>query len=262
MTFKDNYGLINEDNDFHKHERDDDDLHIRLGAERLAFQYSSLLPQVHLTLISILQGIALGILIEQLIQQLYSRSIDLMVLPFYIASIVIIALIWQQYALAFIAFLWPFWGYHILLQFVFAAFEVFAFAAISKPAIWVLGIAGTAFTGSIIRKMNTKIVIPDNYERIEDYYSDLSIENGAAKQLFLTGLGLLIGGVLMLVMTEYQINGFRLFTFAVGIIVTVVAVILLNLTDKDIKTQFEIAFENSPWQFKNHQVIKREDSLG
>jgi hypothetical protein len=38
---------------------------VKLGAKKVAFQLNTFLPQVHLTLISVLQGVALGVLIAQ-----------------------------------------------------------------------------------------------------------------------------------------------------------------------------------------------------
>ena len=68
---------------------------VKLGAKRIAFQLNTFFPQVHLTLISVLQGVALGVLIAQF-EAVSPLSFPAVLL--YVDSLIGIALIWHLYA--------------------------------------------------------------------------------------------------------------------------------------------------------------------
>src|SRR5205085_8095055 len=87
---------------------------LTISPQRFHYYYSSVLPQIHLTLVSVLQGIAFGVLLlgiplphdttrlpafEFLFQQyLY--------LPYIISSLLILS-IWKQFVAACIFSTWP-----------------------------------------------------------------------------------------------------------------------------------------------------------
>ena len=173
---------------------------LKIGAERLVVQFDSLLPQIHLTLVSVLQGLALGVLVEQIRYDAFEWNL----IPLYVASLVLIAFIWHLYAVAFVTFSWPFWGIHTLLQFSLVAVEIFAFSSIAFPPIWVLAIGIMGVIGALIRWLNTKVVSVDNYERLEDYALDMQMEKSAARGLLSLGLVFISLGIILYILFIQQ----------------------------------------------------------
>jgi hypothetical protein len=135
-------------------EGEDLGLPIQIGPSRLAAQFNTLLPSAHLTLVSVLQGVALAVIVSQLDKAAPTRLPNELI---YIDSVLVIALAWFQYVWAFLAFLWPMNALHTTLQFFFAAAEVYAFSHIDQPRQWLIGLAAVSLIGAIIRVLNTRI---------------------------------------------------------------------------------------------------------
>lgn len=233
--------------------KQDDIPPLKIGAKRLAIQFSTLLPQVNLTLISVLQGMALGVLIGQF------KTVSPLSFPeilFYIDSVLVIAIIWHLYANAFLTFIWPFSGKHTLLQFALATVESFAFNSIANPALWVLGLSGTALIGALIRWVNTKILSSANYEREDVYILDVKTERIAAKQLFATGLILSVVGGIHLIADWQQSQYLNQLNITVALGAAVICILLLLMADNPMPIQN--IFRDSSWLFENYQVIERE----
>jgi hypothetical protein len=230
-----------------------DTMPVKLGAKRVAFQLNTLLPQVNLTLISVLQGVALGVLVSQftVVSPLSFPEILL-----YLDSLILIAVIWHLYAAAFISFVWPFSALQTLLQFLPAAIESFALAFLSQPSVWTLGIAGVAFLGALIRGLNTKIVSPTNYEREEFFNYDMKLETRGMFLLAFIGFSTLVLGIWLRIAEIQQHSYLYYLTAAVGLIVG--ALLLLTLWEADRASPFEIFFKNSAWEFKHHQLSERK----
>jgi hypothetical protein len=224
---------------------------VKLGAKKTAFQLNTFLPQVHLTLISVLQGVALGVLIAQfgVVSPLSFPSVLL-----YMDSIFIIALVWYLYAWAFVAFQWPFSSWHTVLQFILAFAQSLAFAFLSKPAIWTLGIACSAFVGAFIRWLNTKVVSSAIYEREDIFHYELRVDRGAALQLAAMGVFLSIAGSWLI----YRYS--ECLTVVIGLLLMAVLVLMIGDAQKVAAASIRKHLEASPWAFDEHgQLIERED---
>jgi len=228
---------------------------IKLGDKRLAFQLNMFLPQVHLTLISVLQGVALGVLIAQFgIVSPFSFPAMLL----YIDSVIGIALIWYLYANAFLTFLWPFSAMHILLQFLLAAFESLALAFISRPAIWTLGVAVAAFVGAVIRWLNTKLVTPGSYERRDMFEFDMELERSGSMGLVLLAAISLILGLILLIVDWQQCRYLEHLTAAVGMVLGIILIWMLREADRAGMMLIQKHLEGSPWIFERQQLVERE----
>jgi hypothetical protein len=233
-------------------EREEAIVPVTIGPKRLAFQFGSLLPQVHLTLISVLQGVVLTVLIQQL-----DQLTDIALISRAIASFMTIVLVWHLYANAFLTFIWPFLGVHTLLLFAFTAAEIYAFASIHDPLKWLWGLATAAFIGTVIRLLNTTIVAEENYEESKNYDLDVHLEKIAAIHLFLVGIVLLLIGFARDSLVSQNYKYLVQFDIATGLFIVVVTIVLLVLADLSGKRIIESILEESSWELRRFQIIER-----
>lgn len=230
-------------------ESQDDILPVKLGARRVMLQLNTFLPQIHLTLISVLQGLALGVLIARL-EKAPPTSISTMLL--YFDSLMIVVLIWHLYSSVFVVFLWPLSLWHTLLQFLLAAAQSVTFFYITQPAVWTLGCACMALIAAVIRYLNTKAVGPFNYECEKVYELDMQIEKSGARMFFLASITVGIIGALQAYLPS------PMFTIGVGFVVLVAILILSWVSNVTNKRLIDMHFDNSPWAFYKYQVVKKE----
>jgi len=231
-----------------------DTMPVKLGAKRVAFQLNTFLPQVNLTLVSVLQGVALGIMIAQFgtVSPLAFPAILL-----YVDSLMGIALIWHLYANAFISFLWPYSSKHTLLHFSLIGAESFALAYLSRPAMWALGFAGAALVGAVIRWSNTKVVSRLNYERNDVFELDMKSEREGARDLaIMTAIALVLGIALLFV--ESQPFLYVELTSISAVLLGIA--LLLALWRADRVDVFQKHFEGSPWAFEHYQLVERDNN--
>lgn len=230
-------------------------LPVRIGARRIAVQFDSLLPQVHLTLVSILQGIALGVLMESV----NFKTFKFHLFPLYVASVIVVALIWHLYANAFVAFIWPFAGWHTLLQFLLAVVEIFAFAEISEPGIWMIGLALTSVIGALIRWLNTRIVSEENYVSKSDYMLDKKIEKTAAIRMVVISFIVMVVGIIRYLGGIEGYQYLELFDVVTGSSIAIVVFWMLHQTDRDTAMLLKSIFSGSPWEYKNNHILNRKN---
>jgi hypothetical protein len=117
----------------------------RVEAFRLAHnaELENLATSVELTLASVLQGIALSLLIPKTVELVASG--ELAKLPYIPASLLLIFLVWVAFighALSYIT--WPFDPLHNFLYFLITGSEAVLLAFIDQPARWFLGLVGFA----------------------------------------------------------------------------------------------------------------------
>jgi hypothetical protein len=106
-------------------------------------ELESMATGVELTLASVLQGIALALLIPKIVELLTSG--EYAKLPYIPASLLLIFVVWVAFighALSVIA--WPFDPLHHFLYFLVTASEAVLLVVIDQPAQWFLGLAGFA----------------------------------------------------------------------------------------------------------------------
>src|SRR5262245_50738957 len=103
----------------------------------------NLATSVELTLASVLQGLALSLLIPKAVELVTSG--ELAKLPYIPASLLLIFLVWVAFighALSYIT--WPFDPLHNFLYFLITGSEAVLLAFIDQPARWFLGLVGFA----------------------------------------------------------------------------------------------------------------------
>jgi hypothetical protein len=103
----------------------------------------NLATSVELTLASVLQGLALSLLIPKAVDLVTSG--ELAKLPYIPASLLLIFLVWVAFighALSFIT--WPFDPLHNFLYFLITGSEAVLLAFIDQPGRWFLGLVGFA----------------------------------------------------------------------------------------------------------------------
>ena len=108
----------------------------KIGQARTVFFLNELIPQIYLTLVSVLQGVALAVLVDK-----FSLIFLNTALPSYgyaIASFLIIVAFWYSYLGAILDGRWPFRFVDTLLFFGVAIFKSLAVEYIATPWIWCL----------------------------------------------------------------------------------------------------------------------------
>lgn len=222
---------------------------VKLGARKVALQLNTFLPQVHLTLVSVLQGVTLAILVGQFDpnQLLSSRTL------LFVDSLLVIAFIWFLYSWAFVAFQWPFSSWHTVLQFLLATLQSLAFASLSKPTMWTLWLGSVALVGAAIRYWNTKLVSPANYERPEVFHLDVQLDRDAWHRLLALGVVLLaIGGWQLYCYSEYV-------TLGTGLFVLLSMVWSLRDAERTTRMMIQKHFEGTSWILdERHQLVERD----
>jgi hypothetical protein len=240
--------VLQEQNQYSKNETVEDSTLIKLGAKRTVVQLNTFLPQIHLTLISVLQGLALGILIAQ-IESHFSITAENILL--YINSLLIIVLVWYLYSSVFVIFMWPLSFLHTLLQFCLTIAQSISFLFISEPGAWTIGIAITALIAGIIRFANTQIVRPEIYERRDIFHLDMSFERQASIIFFILGVIFATTGFFQLQYASKILD----ITVATAVLVTIL--LLAFLTHKTNTVLMKMYFEKSIWSYEKGQVFEK-----
>jgi len=154
------------------------------GVQRLHYEFSAILPTLHLTLVSILQGVVFGELLQGIplpnvsLAQLLNFLLHVYFYLPYVISSLLILLIWKQFVQASVFLLWPLSTIQAGLTYFIALIEFLAFrilflpggqkiTAISPTMLsgWITGLGCIGIVGGIIRLNNLRI------EKIEDYES-------------------------------------------------------------------------------------------
>jgi hypothetical protein len=104
-------------------------------------ELESLATGVELTLASVMQGIALAILVPKIVELITNGEIAK--LPYIPASLLLMFMVWVMFighAISFIT--WPFDPLHNLLYFLIASSEAVLLFFLDKPAPWFLSLVG------------------------------------------------------------------------------------------------------------------------
>lgn len=134
-----------------------------LGPRRLHYQYSVSLPQLHMTLISVLQGLAFAVLLSRI--PLVPSDPSTGVLAFllqqhfflpYVTSSLLILLIWLQFIYASMFVIWPVSTLQTALIYLLALAEIVTFQEIDQLPAWVAGLGFVAIVGGCIRLNNLR----------------------------------------------------------------------------------------------------------
>jgi hypothetical protein len=104
-------------------------------------ELESLATSVELTLASVLQGIALAILVPKIVELITSGAVAK--LPYIPASLLLLFMVWVTFighAISFIT--WPFDPLHNLMYFLIVSSEAVLLFFLDKPAQWFLSLIG------------------------------------------------------------------------------------------------------------------------
>jgi len=131
-------------------------------------ELESLATGVELTLASVLQGIALAILVPKIVELITNGEIAK--LPYIPASLLLMFMVWVMFighAISFIT--WPFDPLHNMLYFLIASSEAVLLFFLDKPAPWFLSLIGLGlllgfscwYNQSLLRRNASRYVSAD-----------------------------------------------------------------------------------------------------
>jgi hypothetical protein len=140
---------------------------LHITPDRIIGQLGTLVPQIHLTLISVLQGLALAFLLTNLHTPAgFTIPAILQALPantFYlpqIASLLAIIVTWNEMTFATLILHWPISTIATLLQFLFCISEIAAFSNINHTGSWLFWIGFALLFAFFIRRRNRIVTAP------------------------------------------------------------------------------------------------------
>lgn len=138
------------------------------GPQRLHYQFSAALPQTHLTFVSVLQGLAFGLLLFNIPLPSENASwpsiLDFwlkqyLYLPYIISALIIIT-IWNQFVHASLFVTWPLSISQSILLFLLTMAEILTFGQLKFPqhslSSWLFGLGWVGIFGGIIRIHNIR----------------------------------------------------------------------------------------------------------
>lgn len=177
---------------------------LKLGPQRLHYQFSVTVPQAHLTFVSVLQGIALGVLLLNIPLPPDSLTLST-ILPYlinsqhlylpFVLSALLILMIWKEFVQASMYLNWPLTVKQLGLTMLIAVVEIMAFRAIDNLVAWLIGIGLIGMVGGIIHWNNLKIQAPTDYDSRDTEKSSRVEERAIGWKYFILGLLIISGTV-------------------------------------------------------------------
>lgn len=170
---------------------------IRFGLKRAYYQYSTSIPQSHLVLVSVLEGIVFGVL---LINNLtlpkfpgaltpeYALQLYLAIAPF-VATSLIILLTWTDFVYASTVLIWPPSIQQTALIYLASVPQIVAAREIGDFQVWMLGCSLVTLVAGLVR-FNNRLIF-----RAYDFEDEQLGANLLRREIYYgwlyTGLGLL-----------------------------------------------------------------------
>lgn len=115
----------------------------KVGPGRIIHYLNELVPQVYLTLVSVLQGVALAILLNEFRSHYLSSSF---VGYFYFASsFLVIVSFWYAFEIVVLIRSWPLHFIDVFIYFAAATAQCIGYQNVSTPSYWFMSIAGMCF---------------------------------------------------------------------------------------------------------------------
>jgi hypothetical protein len=176
---------------------------LTFGPQRLHYQYSVGLPQMHLSFLGVLQGVVVGVLLLGLpLPGTTALSSWSMFVQFvldqhgylaYVVSSLLILVIWAQYAQNSLYAIWPLSSGQLGLSYLLSVAELLAARAISQFGPWLIALGAIGVIGGLIRLNNLRL------QRREDFEST-RVAQGVARPWpgsIYVGVGILttLGGI-------------------------------------------------------------------
>lgn len=144
---------------------------ITFGARRVYHQYSVVIPQIHLVLVSLLQGVAFGVLLLQPIplpETLGKTTLSFFLAHYfyapYLISSLIILIAWMDFVYAAVVLIWPPTALQAGLTYSLAVAEVTMVRNVESLPIWVSAAGAVTIIGGITRINNYRIYTHHDFE--------------------------------------------------------------------------------------------------
>ncbi|HQV95110.1 MAG TPA: hypothetical protein PLF41_11640 [Anaerolineales bacterium] len=194
----------------------------KIGSARTTLFLNDFLPQVYLTLVSVLQGVALSALINEFEYGLTS----LVTYGYIISSFLIIVAFWHSYLSAIFDGRWPFRFVDTLLFFMAASAETIAVRNVDIPIYWCVSIGFMCLIISVIyfRQISllTELVVSDLFEDPHEGASRIK----AVKRL---GVGFVVAAMTAFLFAFItQENPKNLFAPLVAIVIPISYIVLVT----------------------------------
>jgi len=120
-------------------------------------ELDAMVADIELTLVSIIQGVALTVLIETSREAI--ATFDWMMWPYVISGLVIILVFWSRVVLHILTVIrWPLEFGHNFLYIACALVEAFAFAQLGNPARWFAFIAAFLAVGWLLFAYDLRLI--------------------------------------------------------------------------------------------------------
>ena len=120
----------------------------KIGRARTALFLNELLPQVYLTLVSVLQGVTLAVLVDQFRFDYWATNPA--IYGYIASSFLIVIAFWYSYLTAVFDGRWPLHIIDTILFFTAASAEALAFRNVGAPSYWCLAIGVMSVVVAII----------------------------------------------------------------------------------------------------------------
>jgi hypothetical protein len=133
------------------------------------FELDSITADLELTLVSIIQGVALTVLIESSREAV--ARLDWMMWPYVLSGLIIILVFWSRVVLHILTVIrWPLEFGHNFLYIACALVEAFSFAQLGSPARWFAFIAAFLAVGWLLFAYDLRLI----RMRVRDHTGDVS----------------------------------------------------------------------------------------
>ena len=120
-------------------------------------ELESLATGIELTLASVLQGIAMAILIPRVAELIVGGEVAK--LPYIPASLLLIFIVWVAFVIHSLSFItWPFDLTHNLLYFLVVTAETVLLTFLDQPAPWFLSLAGFGLVAAVNHWYNLRLL--------------------------------------------------------------------------------------------------------
>src|SRR3984893_6682375 len=128
-----------------------------------------MIVEIELTLVSIIQGVALTVLIESARDVIAER--ELLFWPYVLGGLLIILIFWSRAVLHIITVIrWPLEFGHNFLYIACALVEAFSFAQLGNPARWFAFVAAFLAVGWLLFAYDLRLI----RMRVRDHTGDVS----------------------------------------------------------------------------------------
>jgi hypothetical protein len=132
-------------------------------------ELDSITADIELTLVSIIQGVALTVLIETSREVI--AKLDWMMWPYVLSGLVIILVFWSRVVLHILTVIrWPLEFGHNFLYIACALVEAFSFAQLGNPGRWFAFVAGFLAVGWLLFAYDLRLI----RMRVEDRAGEVS----------------------------------------------------------------------------------------